>query len=237
MCGIVGYIGPRDVVPMLLEGLPRLEYRGYDSAGIAVAGRTGDLQGAQGQGPGRRRWRRACPRASGGTGIAHTRWATHGAPSDENAHPHVDRRAVAVVHNGIIENAAELRAKLEADGVVLRLRDRHRGARPPDRRAVQARRAGGGGPRGAHAGRRHVRHRRDGRRHPGRIVVARNGCPVVLGIGEKEMFVASDVAALVRHTRQVVTWTTARWPRSRPTGSARTPCDAQADAEGAVGHR
>ncbi|MFD0889846.1 glutamine--fructose-6-phosphate aminotransferase, partial [Streptosporangium algeriense] len=117
MCGIVAYVGPKDAAPILLEGLQRLEYRGYDSAGVVVSnrglktrkvkGRVADLAAV------------VPARFKGTLGIGHTRWATHGAPSDVNAHPHLsaDER-VAVVHNGIIENADELRAKLEADGVV-----------------------------------------------------------------------------------------------------------------------
>ena len=165
MCGIVAYVGPKDAAPILLEGLQRLEYRGYDSAGVVVSnkglkmrkvkGRVADLAA------------RSCRRGSrAALGIGHTRWATHGVPSDVNAHPHLsaDER-IAVVHNGIIENADELRAKLSADGVGLRVRDRHRGARPPDRpRRRGDRLAGGGRPQGAQERRRHVRHRGDRRR-------------------------------------------------------------------------
>ena len=116
MCGIIGGVGERNMVPVLLEGLSRLEYRGYDSAGIAVLegkdltrrrcrGKVAALE-EEVQGAG----------LSGHTGIAHTRWATHGAPCEENAHPHTAAERVAVVHNGIIENHAELRAELEAAG-------------------------------------------------------------------------------------------------------------------------
>src|SRR5438128_12525867 len=117
MCGVVGYVGPRDAVPVLLDGLTRLEYRGYDSAGVAVlngrgvetrklAGRIAALRGRVAQDP-----------IHGTCGIGHTRWATHGAPTERNAHPHADcTAALALVHNGIIENADVLRRRLEEDG-------------------------------------------------------------------------------------------------------------------------
>ncbi|MCT2549131.1 MULTISPECIES: glutamine--fructose-6-phosphate transaminase (isomerizing) [Streptomyces] len=210
MCGIVGYIGKRDVAPLLLEGLQRLEYRGYDSAGIVItgkasAGRPAALRMVKAKGRVRELEARVPKRFTGTTGIAHTRWATHGAPSDENAHPHLDAdNKVAVVHNGIIDNASELRAKLVADGVVfLSETDTevlvHLIARAQadtlEEKVREALRSVEGtyGIAVMHAD------------FNDRIVVARNGSPVVLGIGEKEMFVASDVAALVAHTRQVVT--------------------------------
>ncbi|MER5682297.1 glutamine--fructose-6-phosphate transaminase (isomerizing) [Streptomyces sp. NPDC002917] len=210
MCGIVGYIGKRDVAPLLLEGLQRLEYRGYDSAGIVItgkasAGKPAALKMVKAKGRVRELEARIPKRFTGTTGIAHTRWATHGAPSDENAHPHLDAdHKVAVVHNGIIDNASELRAKLVADGVVfLSETDTevlvHLVARAQadtlEEKVREALRSieGTYGIAVMHAD------------FNDRIVVARNGSPVVLGIGEKEMFVASDVAALVTHTRQVVT--------------------------------
>ncbi|MGW2282477.1 glutamine--fructose-6-phosphate transaminase (isomerizing) [Streptomyces sp. NPDC001770] len=210
MCGIVGYIGRRDVAPLLLEGLQRLEYRGYDSAGIVVTskaatGKPGTLKMVKAKGRVRELEARIPKRFAGTAGIAHTRWATHGAPSDENAHPHMDaENKVAVVHNGIIDNASELRAKLVADGVVfLSETDTevlvHLVARAQaetlEEKVREALRSVEGtyGIAVMHAD------------FNDRIVVARNGSPVVLGIGEKEMFVASDVAALVAHTRQVVT--------------------------------
>ncbi|MET4642534.1 glutamine--fructose-6-phosphate transaminase (isomerizing) [Streptomyces sp. NBC_01724] len=210
MCGIVGYIGKRDVAPLLLEGLQRLEYRGYDSAGIVVtgkatAGKPAALKMVKAKGRVRELEARIPKRFTGTTGIAHTRWATHGAPSDENAHPHLDAdHKVAVVHNGIIDNASELRAKLVADGVVflsetdtevlVHLIARAQ-AETLEEKVREALRSieGTYGIAVMHAD------------FNDRIVVARNGSPVVLGIGEKEMFVASDVAALVAHTRQVVT--------------------------------
>ncbi|MET9874425.1 glutamine--fructose-6-phosphate transaminase (isomerizing) [Actinacidiphila glaucinigra] len=205
MCGIVGYIGKRDVAPLLLEGLQRLEYRGYDSAGIVIAGRSGGLKAVKAKGRVRELEARVPKRFAGTTGIAHTRWATHGAPSDENAHPHLDTEGkVAVVHNGIVDNASELRAKLEADGVVfasetdsevithLIARSQAVSLEEKVREALKVV-EGTYGIAVMHAD------------FPDRIVAARNGSPVVLGIGEKEMFVASDVAALISHTRQVVT--------------------------------
>src|SRR5260221_1297371 len=120
MCGIVGYIGKRNATPILMEGLHRLEYRGYDSAGIAVA-RGAKLRVAKHQGRVRDLERRLPARFVGSPGIAHTRWATHGEPSDRNAHPHCDAaERIAIVHNGIIENAAALRARLVAAGVTFR---------------------------------------------------------------------------------------------------------------------
>ncbi|GAA2952704.1 MULTISPECIES: glutamine--fructose-6-phosphate transaminase (isomerizing) [Streptomycetaceae] len=210
MCGIVGYIGKRDVAPLLLEGLQRLEYRGYDSAGIvitgkAAAGKPGTLRTVKAKGRVRELEARVPKRFAGTTGIAHTRWATHGAPSDENAHPHLDaENNVAVVHNGIIDNASELRAKLVADGVVflsetdtevlVHLISRSQAVTLEEKvREALKSVEGTYGIAVLHAD------------FNDRIVVARNGSPVVLGIGEKEMFVASDVAALVTHTRQIVT--------------------------------
>ncbi|MDA8068802.1 MAG: glutamine--fructose-6-phosphate aminotransferase, partial [Actinomycetota bacterium] len=117
MCGIVGYVGRQDAVPVLLEGLARLEYRGYDSAGIAVV-RNGSLRVHKQAGKVRDLAANVPKRLSGQVGIAHTRWATHGPPSDSNAHPHVDMEGrIAVVHNGMIEDAALLRTRLQADGV------------------------------------------------------------------------------------------------------------------------
>ncbi|PWI45420.1 glutamine--fructose-6-phosphate transaminase (isomerizing) [Streptomyces sp. ICBB 8177] len=205
MCGIVGYIGKRDAAALLLEGLQRLEYRGYDSAGVAVAGRSGALRTVKAKGRVRELDERLPKRFSGTTGIAHTRWATHGAPSDENAHPHLDAEGqVALVHNGIIDNAADLRAKLVADGVEFASETDSEvvahliGRSSAETLEAKVREAlavveGTYGIAVLHAA------------FPDRIVVARNGSPVVLGIGENEMFVASDVAALVRHTNQVVT--------------------------------
>src|SRR5579871_6475051 len=215
MCGIVGYIGRRDATPVLLEGLRSLEYRGYDSAGLAVvhrnrlqvtktAGRVQEL---------RDRVEDRATTASGRTagtkatiGIGHTRWATHGEPNEVNAHPHTDAEGrIAVVHNGIIENAEQLRDALTGRGVKL--------VSETDTEALAhmiAAEAAAGAPL-EDAVRRTLRHV-DGTyglvvldtHNPNELVVARNGSPIVLGIGASEMFVASDVAALVRYTKQVV---------------------------------
>ncbi|GAA4860165.1 glutamine--fructose-6-phosphate transaminase (isomerizing) [Actinomycetospora straminea] len=207
MCGIVGYVGPRPATKILVDGLARLEYRGYDSAGLAVAhrkalrttrsvGRVDDLRAALGE-----------DESPGRTGIAHTRWATHGEPSERNAHPHTDAAGrIAVVHNGILENADELRAKLVADGVTL-TSDTDTEVLPH----LVARALDGGASTLEDAVREALRVVEGtyglvvlDARHPDELVVARNGSPIVLGLGDGEMFVASDVAALVRHTRQVV---------------------------------
>jgi len=212
VCGIVGYIGRRDAVPVLLEGLRSLEYRGYDSAGLAVihrnrlqvtktAGRVQDLRD------------RVEDRASGRTtgtkatiGIGHTRWATHGEPNEVNAHPHTDTEGrIAVVHNGIIENAEQLRDALIAGGVKL--------VSETDTEALAHMIAAEAteGTSLQDAVRQTLRHVEGtyglvvlDTKNPNELVVARNGSPIVLGIGESEMFVASDVAALVRYTKQVV---------------------------------
>jgi glucosamine--fructose-6-phosphate aminotransferase (isomerizing) len=204
MCGIVGYIGKRDAAPILMEGLHRLEYRGYDSAGIAVIGRTGELRLAKCKGRVRDLEKLLTNRFKGSPGIAHTRWATHGEPSDRNAHPHCDEASrIAVIHNGIIENAAALRARLEAAGVDFRSDTdtevlAHLIAAMPETSLDAAVRAALRMVTGTYG-----LAVLDTAR-PDAIVIARNGSPVVLGIGEREMFIASDPAALVRHTRSVV---------------------------------
>ncbi len=206
MCGIVGYVGPQDAAPILLEGLSRLEYRGYDSAGIAVCTRSG-LKVRKAKGRVADLAADLPVRFKGSPGIGHTRWATHGEPTAENAHPQVDTaQRIAVVHNGIIENADELRAKLSADGVEF--------VSQTDTETVAhlvARAFAEGATDLEQAVRRALRSVIGAyglaimdAEHPDRIVVARNGSPVLLGIGEKEMFVASDVAALIGHTRQVI---------------------------------
>jgi glucosamine--fructose-6-phosphate aminotransferase (isomerizing) len=206
MCGIVGYVGAQDAAPILLEGLGRLEYRGYDSAGLAVSTRSG-LKVRKVSGRVATLEAELPARFKGSPGIGHTRWATHGGPTPENAHPHTDPTGrVAVVHNGIIENAEELRAKLAAEGAEF--------ASQTDTEVVAhlvaaAFRAGADG---LETATRWALRQVVGAygiavldaEHADRIVVARNGSPVLLGVGEREMFVASDVAALVGYTRQVV---------------------------------
>jgi glutamine---fructose-6-phosphate transaminase (isomerizing) len=202
VCGIVAYVGGRDSVPVLLEGLARLEYRGYDSAGIAVLSRGGDLRVRKAKGRVAELAADIPARLKGSPGIGHTRWATHGEPSDENAHPHACG-PIAIVHNGIIENADELRAKLSAAGAQFASETdsellAHLIAAGPDddlEGAVRLALKQVVGTYGLAV---------IDTRSPDRIVVARNGSPVLLGIGDKEMFAASDVAALVRYTRQVV---------------------------------
>ncbi|HTT01084.1 MAG TPA: glutamine--fructose-6-phosphate transaminase (isomerizing) [Steroidobacteraceae bacterium] len=203
MCGIVGYVGRQNAVPILVEGLHRLEYRGYDSAGLAVV-RNGDLRVFKSKGKVRELERLLPANLSGTPGIAHTRWATHGEPSDRNAHPHCDaRNRFAIVHNGIIENAAELRARLQQQGVTLQSETDSEvlahliAAVSADSLEERVRAAlrlvtGAYGIAVLDA------------EHPEAIVVARNGSPVILGIGAREMFVASDIAALVRHTQSIV---------------------------------
>lgn len=202
MCGIVGYVGPGNAVPFLLEGLHQLEYRGYDSAGVAVvdnglqvvktAGKVADL-------------RRIVPATlAASSGIAHTRWATHGEPNDRNAHPHTDEQhRIAIVHNGVLENSEQLRAQLTAEGVLL--------ASDTDSEVL------------AHLiARSAVTSLEDAVRdalrqvegtygiiavdadRPGELVAARRGSPIVLGVGDQEMLIASDVAALVRYTQTVI---------------------------------
>ena len=206
MCGIVGYVGPQDAVPILLEGLGRLEYRGYDSAGLAVCTKSGlKIQKASGRVADLAADLPA--RFKGSPGIGHTRWATHGEPTVENAHPQTDMAGrIAVVHNGIIENAEELRAKLAADGVEFTSQT------DTETIAHLIAAAFAGGAADLEGAVRSALRQVVGAyglaivdaEHPDRIVVARNGSPVLLGVGEKEMFVASDVAALIGYTRQVV---------------------------------
>ncbi len=203
MCGIVGYIGRQDATPILMEGLHRLEYRGYDSAGLAVA-RSGALRLYKSQGKVRELERLLPKTLKGSPGIAHTRWATHGEPSERNAHPHTDAtNRYAIVHNGIIENAAALRAQLSAKGVQFRSDTdsevlAHLIAMTDGQRLEDAVRAALRLVSGAYG-----LAVLDVQR-PESLVVARHGSPVILGIGEREMFVASDSAALIGHTRSVV---------------------------------
>jgi len=203
MCGIVGYVGRQPAAPILVEGLTRLEYRGYDSAGLSVAGPNGQTVVRR---VGRvRELEAALPRRLPGTvGIGHTRWATHGPATEANAHPHTSEDGrVAVVHNGIIDNAAALRERLEREGVTFTSDTdtevlAHLIARSPagdlEERVLEAL---------DHVVGTYAIAVLDAAA-PDRLVVARNGSPLILGVGDKEMFVASDVAALVRHTSSVV---------------------------------
>jgi glucosamine--fructose-6-phosphate aminotransferase (isomerizing) len=204
MCGIVGYVGTREAPPLLLEGLKRLEYRGYDSAGVSItngggletrkaAGKISKLEAVMNGSP-----------IHGTVGIAHTRWATHGPPTECNAHPHHDcTNTIAVVHNGIIENASTLKAQLEARGHTFRsetdtevlahlieaeYEDDLEGAVADALRQVE-------GTYGIAV---------VSSRDPDKIVAARKGSPLLLGVGEGEYYVASDASAILQHTRQVV---------------------------------
>ena len=205
MCGIVGYVGEKECAPLLVEGLRRLEYRGYDSAGLAVhTGRGVEIVRAVGKLTNLDAALRKQPLA-GKTGIGHTRWATHGRPSEANAHPHVAGK-IALVHNGIIENHAELRKELEAKGVrfssdtdteiVAHLVDqatRAGSTRLDDAVRVALKRV-----RGAFA------IAVVSSDFPDEVVVAKDSSPLVLGIGEGEMLAASDIPALLAHTRDVI---------------------------------
>src|ERR1700680_2227143 len=205
MCGIIGYIGPKDVVPVLIDGLRRLEYRGYDSAGVAVirngavnlrrsAGKLSNLEDVIRLNP-----------ITGDYGVGHTRWATHGRPTEENAHPHRDCTGkIVVVHNGIIENYLDLKCELQAQGhkfvtetdteIVAHLVEREMkgdGLESAVRRSLLLMR-------GLFA---LVLISAD---DPEKIVAVRNGPPIVVGLGDGEFFVASDIPAILSHTRDVV---------------------------------
>ncbi|MBF6438705.1 glutamine--fructose-6-phosphate transaminase (isomerizing) [Nocardia cyriacigeorgica] len=213
MCGIVGYVGYRDALGVVVDALRRMEYRGYDSAGVAIldgagaiaverkAGRLANLEAELGE---------AGPDAfAGSTGMGHTRWATHGAPTDRNAHPHRDEAgSVAVVHNGIIENFAPLRRELEDAGVELRSDTDTEVAVHLVARAYAEGPTAGDFEASALA----VLRRLEGAftlvfthaEHPDKIIAARRSTPLVVGVGKGEMFIASDVTAFIEHTREAV---------------------------------
>ena len=204
MCGIVGAISRRNVVPTLIEGLKRLEYRGYDSAGVAVLKSDGQMGRVRTVGKVRAlEAALALTPLVGTLGIAHTRWATHGAPTESNAHPHISRDGLAIVHNGIIENHEELRAELskagyvfssETDTEVIAHRIHFHMTLLGD--LYKAVRATVAELEGAYA------LAVISQQGPARIIAARMGCPVVIGLGAGENFVASDVAALLPVTRR-----------------------------------
>ncbi|MCX6566210.1 MAG: glutamine--fructose-6-phosphate transaminase (isomerizing) [Candidatus Aminicenantes bacterium] len=203
MCGIVGYIGPKDVVPVLIEGLKKLEYRGYDSAGVAVAG-PGCIRlcRVQGKVSALEEALRKSP-IQGAYGLGHTRWATHGRPSETNAHPHVDCKGeIVVVHNGIIENYLALKSMLKAEGHVFRtetdteviahLIEKHfRGSLEEAVRAALSTMEGAFAI-GVFAV-----------KDPGKIVAAKLGPPLVVGVGDGETIVSSDINAILAHTPRV----------------------------------
>ncbi|MFG6404011.1 glutamine--fructose-6-phosphate transaminase (isomerizing) [Microbacterium sp. P04] len=208
MCGIIGYVGPRQSQDILIAGLARLEYRGYDSAGVAVIDGSGELgmRKRAGKLAVLREDLEAHPLNDGTTGIGHTRWATHGGPTDDNAHPHLaDDDKLAVIHNGIIENFAELKDELVSDGytflsqtdtevaAVLLGREYHAsGDLVAAFRAVVSRLEGAYTLLAMH------------RDHPGLVVGARRNSPLVIGLGDGENFLGSDVAAFVEHTRHAL---------------------------------
>jgi glucosamine--fructose-6-phosphate aminotransferase (isomerizing) len=211
MCGIVGYVGSKQVVPLILEGLRRLEYRGYDSAGIAVAGNGHGLQVRRAAGKLRNLEDvvRHDSTVDGTYGIGHTRWATHGHPTEINAHPHRDcSGTIVVVHNGIIENYAALKSRLVGEGhafasdtdseVIAHLIEHHYFLHAPTMRLEEAVRLTVRELAGVFALSVMLSTEKD------KIVVARNGPPVVLGIGDHEYFVASDIPAILDHTREVL---------------------------------
>ncbi|MFS0911761.1 glutamine--fructose-6-phosphate transaminase (isomerizing) [Microbacterium sp. 179-I 3D2 NHS] len=209
MCGIVGYVGPRPSQDILLAGLARLEYRGYDSAGVAVIDGDGALgmRKKAGKLAVLRDSLADAPLADGSTGIGHTRWATHGGPTDVNAHPHLaDDDKLAVIHNGIIENFSALREELIADGVTFRSETDTEVAAALLGREY----AGNGGD--LQLAFRSVVNRLEGaftllamhEDHPGLVVGARRNSPLVIGLGEGENFLGSDVAAFIEHTRKAL---------------------------------
>jgi glucosamine--fructose-6-phosphate aminotransferase (isomerizing) len=213
MCGIVGYVGPKEVVPVIIEGLRRLEYRGYDSAGIAV-GCPGEEKLAIRRAPGKLRNIEEVLRQhplSGTYGIGHTRWATHGRPTEENAHPHRDCTGrIVVVHNGIVENYLELKRALTAQGhVFVTETDTEVIAHLIEQ--IQKEAEAAGSPLALEAAIRQAVKRLTGAfalgvlssLEPNKIIAARQGPPVVIGIGEGEYFVASDVPGILHHTRNI----------------------------------
>jgi glucosamine--fructose-6-phosphate aminotransferase (isomerizing) len=219
MCGIVGYVGSRPALQIVLDGLRRLEYRGYDSAGVAVvddsvivtekkAGKLANLEKALAERPGD-------GISVGCTAIGHTRWATHGGPTDRNAHPHLSADGrVAVIHNGIIENFGRLRAELEAAGVEFVSDTDTECAAHLLAAEMRALRAAGGeqGPQLLAEGMRRVVRRLEGAFTllavdvdvPDAVVAARRNSPLVVGRGDGENFLASDVSAFIEHTREAI---------------------------------
>jgi glutamine---fructose-6-phosphate transaminase (isomerizing) len=227
MCGIVGYVGPDEALPIVLEGLRRLEYRGYDSAGVAVqdgdltvlkrAGKLAELEGSLD----------GADQLTGTVAMGHTRWATHGAPTDRNAHPHVDcSGAVAVIHNGIIENFGRLRARLEKDGHALTsetdtelvahlIEERLRGGGS----LVEAVRATVRDLEGAYA---LVVVSRD---EPGLLVGVKVASPLVVGVGDGETILASDIPAVLDRTSRVIPVDEGRIVEVRADGATFTDFD------------
>jgi glucosamine--fructose-6-phosphate aminotransferase (isomerizing) len=204
MCGIIGYVGPREASPILLEGLGRLEYRGYDSAGIAtLVNNKLEIRRAQGKLDNLRRLVASAP-VRGHIGIGHTRWATHGRPSEENAHPH-KAGPVAVIHNGIVENFIELRAELLARGHQLRSQT----DTELISHLIEEKLKGGSGL--TEAVREAVLRIRGSfsivvlsETEPDKLVAAKTATPLVIGLGDGENFIASDIPAILEHTRRAI---------------------------------
>ncbi len=205
MCGIVGYVGPREAAPILLEGLARLEYRGYDSAGIALVTTTGDMFVEKRAGKlANLRTALLDGTPSAAVGLAHTRWATHGRPNDMNAHPHTDCSGqITVIHNGIIENFKELRDALVERGHVLDsdtdtealahlVEEAYAGDLAAAVRSALDQARGAYAVAVMHAG------------EPKRLIGARMNVPLIVGLGDGENFLASDVAAILAHTRRAI---------------------------------
>jgi glucosamine--fructose-6-phosphate aminotransferase (isomerizing) len=204
VCGIMGYVGPREAAPILIDGLRRLEYRGYDSAGVAVCdGSRLVVRKAEGK-LSRLAEMLATDPVAGTSGIGHTRWATHGAPSDENAHPHTDPSGeIAVVHNGIIENFLALKEELAAAGAAFVSETdtevlAHLIAQEYQGDLLEATRRAVARAKGAYA------LVVTSSREPGRIVAVRMISPLVVGLGQGETFLASDIPAILHHTREVM---------------------------------
>ena len=207
MCGIVGYIGPKKVVPVIIEGLRKLEYRGYDSAGIAVVTQDGKMEIRRAPGKLRNLEEVIAKSPLDGTyGIGHTRWATHGRPTEENAHPHRDCTGqIVVVHNGIIENFLPLKQRLQKSGhqfktetdteVVAHLIEQNLkdGTKFVDAVKKSLKELEG----------HYALVMIDGT-EPGTIVAAKHGPPLVIGLGDNENIVASDVAPLLAYTRNII---------------------------------
>ena len=205
MCGIIGYIGTKPVVPVLLDGLRRMEYRGYDSAGVALVGEHGiELRRSAGKLSNLEHSIESEP-VDGLYGVGHTRWATHGRPTEENAHPHRDCTGrIVVVHNGIIENYLELKAELQRQGHEFKTETdteivAHLVEREMKKDGLES------------AVRRALKQMRGmfalvlvSAEDPEKIVAVRNGPPIVVGLGKDEFFVASDIPAILSHTRDVV---------------------------------
>jgi len=205
MCGIVGYIGKRSAVPIILDGLKRLEYRGYDSAGLAVLGDNNELSVRRASGKLRNLEEAVRTNPAGGTyGVGHTRWATHGRPTEENAHPHSDPSGdVVVVHNGIVENYLPLKHQLESEGrkfrsetdteIIAHLIAKHMNGSLEEAVRMAVKELSGVFALGVIS-----------RKDPHKIVGARSGPPAVVGLGEDEYFLASDVPAILCHTRDMI---------------------------------